>query len=861
MSRGLSQPQLAGFTSSARRDLLVLLAAGAIAFAIAISLDLGEHLDAWAEARETWELDEVTLVLDGLILGLAWFSLRRWREARREAAVRSDVAGALAQEVAERRAGEERYRALVAASASIVWRAGPDGAIIEGMSLGASEVEATRLAGDWLGHSLHPEDRDRVARLWREAIAAGHAGRIEYRARDPDGQNHWFAMNAVPIRDRDGGVREWVGTLTGTDHEKQAQAAVQEREERLRLATEAAGLGTYVVDLVTGERHWSREMRLVLGVAADAPLSREAYRGLIHPEDRGAAEAGFDRRIASTDGPVEAQYRIVRPDTGERRWVSEFSRTHADETGRPVRLVGTLRDITREKEAELALRESEERYRLLAENATDLISRVGLDGTRLYVSPSAYDLLGYEPAELIGSELTSLTHPGDAARVHAATQALLASPDGQQTIAYRLRHRKGHWIMLESHRRLVRDEAGRPVEFVSVARDVTEQRRLEEQLRQSQKMEAVGQLTGGIAHDFNNLLTVVIGNAEILAEDLPDPRHRTLAQIALDAAEKGAELTRHLLAFGRRQTLKPERLDLAQVVQRLEPLLRRTVGEHIELVTTLGAGATVALTDRTLLESALLNLVVNARDAMPQGGTLTLETGERVAHLGEGQLPAGQPVVFVTVADTGAGIPPELLSRVFDPFFTTKEAGKGSGLGLSMVYGFAQQSGGHAEIRSEVGQGTAVTLLLRAVSALPAEAPAGPVPGPAGGPERILAVEDEDPVRRFVCAQLETLGYAVTAVATAAEALELLNQGRPFDLLFTDVVLPKGMSGVELARLVRTLRPRLKVVLTSGYAEDAFEHHGRPEPGTPLLRKPYRRKDLADTIRAALDPGRSPTPP
>ena len=290
------------------------------------------------------------------------------------------------------------------------------------------------------------------------------------------------------------------------------------------------------------------------------------------------------------------------------------------------------------------------------------------------------------------------------------------------------------------------------------------------------------------------------------------------------------------------------------MVQRLEPLLRRSVGEHIELVTKLDAGSPVALTDRTLLESALLNLVVNARDAMPQGGTLTLETGERLARMGEGQLPAGQPVAFVTVADTGTGIPPEMLSRVFDPFFTTKEAGKGSGLGLSMVYGFAEQSGGHAEIRSEVGRGTAVTLLLRAVSAAPADPPADPVPGPAGGRERILVVEDEAPVRRFVCTQLAHLGYAVTAVATAPQALELLALGPAFDLLFTDVVLPKGMSGVELARTVREIRPDLKVVLTSGYAEDAFEHHERPEPGTPLLRKPYRRKDLAETIRTALGP-------
>jgi hypothetical protein len=259
MSHGHSEPSFPEISAAARRDCLVLLAAAAIASAAAAALDLDAHSGAWAQARATWRIDEIALVLDVLLLGLAWFSVRRWREARREARLRGDLARALAREVAERRTGEERFRALVTASASSVWRAAPDGSGIEGMALG--ECGAAPPAGDWLGESVHPDDRARVAGLWQKAIASGRPGRIEYRVRDPDGRPRWFALDAVPIRGRDGAIEEWVGTLTGIHQEKLAQAALQEREERLRLATEAAELGTYSIDLGTGERHWSREMR------------------------------------------------------------------------------------------------------------------------------------------------------------------------------------------------------------------------------------------------------------------------------------------------------------------------------------------------------------------------------------------------------------------------------------------------------------------------------------------------------------------------------------------------------------------------------------------------------------------------
>jgi CheY-like chemotaxis protein len=370
-------------------------------------------------------------------------------------------------------------------------------------------------------------------------------------------------------------------------------------------------------------------------------------------------------------------------------------------------------------------------------------------------------------------------------------------------------------------------------------------------------MEAVGQLTGGVAHDFNNLLTIILGNAELLLDGSRTPAlTRSAAETIFKAAERGADLIEKLLAFGRRQSLKPERLDIDEVVRSIEPLLRRALGAQIDIALELLGSSMRAVTDRISLENALLNLVLNAREAMPQRGTLTITTGQRTAKAGEGVLPIGQPVVFVTVTDTGCGMSPEVLQRAFEPFFTTKELGKGTGLGLSMVYGFAQQSGGHVCIKSKVGVGTTVTIVLPAVTSSPVQIGSGQAEPPDGvrGQGRILVVEDEAEVRALVSAQLVDLGYDVVAVPTGQDALIQLEADSSFDLLFTDVVLPHGMSGLELSRLARQRSPQLQILLTSGYAEEIFERYGRPQENLPLLRKPYGRKELSATLTSVLPP-------
>jgi signal transduction histidine kinase len=388
--------------------------------------------------------------------------------------------------------------------------------------------------------------------------------------------------------------------------------------------------------------------------------------------------------------------------------------------------------------------------------------------------------------------------------------------------------------------------------------DITRRVETDERLRQSQKMDVIGQLTGGVAHDFNNLLTVILGHAEDLVEYLAaaPPEVREEAAAILAAGERAAELTHRLLAFARRQPLRPRTTAVDELVAGMEGLMRRTLGENINIQIMATDDLWEAVVDPGELENALLNIAINARDAMPEGGRLTIETSNVVvdeAYAAENQIDPGAYIVLA-VSDTGAGMSPETLSRVFDPFFTTKPQGKGSGLGLSMVYGFARQTGGHVKIYSEPGQGTTVRLYIprAAADAVAEEPPPAPAVVPRGT-ERILVVEDDEPVRHHTVASLRALGYAVEACANGPEALTLLDAGASFDLLLTDVVLSDTMSGKAVAEAAGKRLPGLKILFMSGYTANAIVHHGRLDEGVMLLSKPFRRADLAQKVREAID--------
>ena len=511
------------------------------------------------------------------------------------------------------------------------------------------------------------------------------------------------------------------------------------------------------------------------------------------------------------------------------------------------------RDITERKKIQAELnQEIEERQRIF-ETSQDLILVTDTKGTFVQVSPSSMAILGYRPEEMNGCSAVDFIHPDD---LDSTRQEMRAARRGHLMRNFETRyvHKDGHAVNLSWM-----GAWSEPVRrHFFVGRDLTEKQAAEAQFRQVQKMDAVGQLTGGVAHDFNNILTVITGTIGILADAVADdPQLSAIAKMIDDAAERGASLTKHLLAFARKQPLQPLEIDANTLVLETIKLLRPTLGEHIQINPQLTEDAWPALVDPNQLTTAILNLSLNARDAMPLGGKLVVETAN--TYLDEGYAAMNRDVVagnyvMVAVSDTGSGISPENLERVFDPFFTTKEVGKGTGLGLSMVFGFVKQSNGHIKIYSEVGHGTTVKIYLPRATGLP-DTPVESLKSMSvkGGHETILVVEDDALVRRYVITQIESLGYKTLEADRASEALQFIDGPDPIDLLFTDVIMPGSMNGRQLVDEALRRRPGLKTLFTSGYTENAIVHHGRLDTGVLLLTKPYRKSELARMIRLALE--------
>jgi len=475
-------------------------------------------------------------------------------------------------------------------------------------------------------------------------------------------------------------------------------------------------------------------------------------------------------------------------------------------------------------------------------------------------NPGAERIKGYRPQEIIGQHFSRFyTEEDRATGLPARALAQAAAAGKYEMEGWRLR-KDGSRFWANVVISAIRDETGELLGFAKVTRDLTERRANEDRLRQAQKMEAVGQLTGGIAHDFNNLLTVITGNIESLRRRLAErsePALERLASAALRGAERGALLVHRLLAFSRSQPLEPKPISVNSLVAGMSDMLRRTLGETILVETVLAGGVWTTFIDTTELESALLNLAINARDAMPDGGRLTIEVANVFlddAYAAEAEIPPGQ-YVGIFVSDTGTGMPPEVIAKAFEPFFTTKEIGEGTGLGLSQVYGFIKQSGGHVKIYSEVGSGTTVRLYLprHIETAARGEATQSAPPTPQGRGETILVVEDDPDVRSFTIEMLRELGYTVIEATDGENALRLLDAHRDIVLLFTDVGLPGGMNGRQLADEAMRRRSRLKVLFTSGYARNAIVHHGRLDPGVELLSKPFTFATLGARIRRLLD--------
>jgi PAS domain S-box-containing protein len=757
------------------------------------------------------------------------------------------MVGEVEEKTAALKKETEQRRQIVESSLDLILVTDADGRILHA-SPSARDILGYRpgeMVGRVAADFIHPDDLD-TARVAMRTARRGRAMRnFECRYLHKDGRTvtlTWSGVWSEPVQKH---------FFSGRDVTEQKLA-----EEKFRLAVDASPSGIIMIDgdgaivLVNTEieRMFGYRRDELIGRPVDmlVPLGMRAR----HVVQRGAFMAApGTRRLGA-----ERDLRGLRKDGGE--FPVEIG-LNPIATPRGALVLGTVVDITARRKAREALEESERMARGIIDTALDAFVQWDETGTVIDWNPHAAALFGWSREEAIGRKAGELIVPErHRANYVEVLMQFMRSEDSARGRRFELeaRRRDGQEIKVELSVAALRQ--GDRFVFNGFIRDLTEKLAAEEQRRQSQKMETIGQLTGGIAHDFNNILTVITGTIEILEEGVAaDPGLAAIAKMIDEAAARGAELTQRLLAFARRQPLQPRTIDVNTLIIDTAKLLRPTLGEHIEIDSVLEDDAWPAMVDPGQLTTALINLAINARDAMPEGGKLMLETGN--VELDEGYARtqhevAPGPYVMIAVSDSGHGIPAAIRERVFDPFFTTKGAGKGTGLGLSMVYGFVKQSNGHIKIYSEEGHGTTIKLYLPRSNEQAVAVEARPTAAIEGGRERILVVEDDPLVRHYVAAQLASLGYTTLTAVNATEALARIDDGEAFDLLFTDVIMPGPMNGRQLADAAAQRRPGLKVLFTSGYTEDAIVHHGRLDPGVLLLGKPYRKADLARMVRAAL---------
>ncbi|MEJ7935601.1 PAS domain S-box protein [Sphingobium sp. AN558] len=739
-------------------------------------------------------------------------------------------------------ASEEQFRTFAQTMPNHIWTAPPDGQLDwfnDQVFAYSGMTEAELMGGGWT-KLVHPDDIAAVARLWEGALATGEAYETEFRLRRADGHWRWHLVRGLPIRDDAGAILRWVGTNTDIHEQKRSQAESTADRDRLWSISRDLMLVSTFDGQITAVNPSARRL---LGWAEEDMIGRNLAE-FIHPDDAAGTAAEMTRLSGGmTTFAFENRYRTKDGAYRLLAWtaVPDAARIHA---------VG--RDITEERQL---ARDRERIWKLspVLKVVTDS------NGVVTDVNPSWTKILGWSRDETLGKRTTDFML------------------DDQEAWAGRVETLSGGTPLLEYRTTLLTKNGDRRLvqwttvpendTFYGFGRDITAEAEAaaaladaEAALRQSQKMEAVGQLTGGIAHDFNNLLQGITGSLEIVQRRIAQGKTADLDRFitgASTAANRAAALTHRLLAFSRRQPLDPKPVRSNALVASMEDLMRRTIGERIELELVLAGGLWLTRCDPNQLESAILNLVINARDAMPDGGKLTIETCN--AHLDSAYaarqrgIKAGQ-YVCICVTDTGTGMDEDTIAKAFEPFFTTKPIGQGTGLGLSMIYGFAQQSEGYAKIYSEVGEGTTFKLYLPRFlgGAEETEAAAELTDAHhADAGEVVLVVEDDTVVRGLIVEELEELGYAAIEAVDGPKGLDILRSRRRIDLLITDIGLP-GLNGRQVADGARQVRPDLKILFMTGYAENAALASGFLEPGMEMITKPFAMEALASRIRAML---------
>ncbi|MUZ62594.1 PAS domain S-box protein [Agrobacterium vitis] len=734
-----------------------------------------------------------------------------------------------------------------------------------------------RVTDDLLISLLHPDDR---AFSGPERLGQSNPlDYAEYRRIDPKtGNTRWIARRGQVISSERSGRRRFVGIAFDITDRKQAEVTLQKSEERWRGLFEQMHEGFFTAELVR-----NAEGRVIDFVFVNINPAFERQTGLIAAQTIGQpvreAIPGVQDELIATYGEIvdtgqARQFEVYIPALGN-RWYE----AHARKVG-PERFAVLFLDITIRKAAEKRVLESEERFRTLSQSMPNHVWTARSDGSLDWFNDQVFSYSGMSPEQLTGNGWAAMVHPDDIdIAAQEWTEARAAAR--QYQVEFRLRRHDGAYRWHIARAVPIKADGGGVAHWIGTNTDIHDQKeaeaalensatqleaRVEERtaqllemqnaLQQSQKMETIGKLTGGVAHDFNNLLQVISGNLNLLAKDVAgNERAERRVNNALAGVVRGGKLASQLLAFGRRQPLAPKVVQLGRLLTNMDDLLRRSIGEAIEIETIVSGGLWNTSIDPTQMENAVLNLAINARDAMDGAGKLTIEAGNaflddayaaRHAEVEPGQY------VMLAITDTGAGMTPDVIGQVFEPFFSTKAEGKGTGLGLSMVYGFVKQSNGHVKIYSELGHGTTVKLYLPKTAAAEDVEIRQDVGPSLGGSETILVVEDDDNVRDTVIELLSDLGYSILKASDPQSALSVIESGVPIDLLFTDVVMPGTLKSPELARKAKERLPNLSVLFTSGYTENSIVHHGRLDAGVELLSKPYTRDALARKIRQVL---------
>ena len=754
---------------------------------------------------------------------------------------------------------EERCRLLIQGLDAIIWEADPSTLQFSFVSdraeaiLGYPTEQWLKEPNFWAEH-IHPDDREQAVSFCRTAIDEGRDHRFEYRAVAADGREVWLRDIVRVIPGEEGKVQRLLGFMIDITEHKQMEAALQNSEERFRTAFAQAAVGQALTNKEVNFIQVNKAFCDITGYT-EQELYSMSLESITHPEDFPICMGHIGELLSGKTNSFIIEKRFIKK-SGETVWVRNSVAAVRDKLGNISNIIALSEDISERKKAEVCLSTSEEKYRRIFEETKDVIFITTPEGKFIDTNPAGLDWLGYSSLE----ELKRIDIPNDL-YANAQDRVLLQQAMEQQgyvkDFEVQFKKANGQKITVMITATAVRDEKGKIVNYRGIMRDVTLEKTLEQQILQAQKMEAVGQLAGGIAHDFNNILSAIIGYGNLILMHIQeDSPLRLYVDQMLDSSERAAMLTQNLLTFSRKQIINTQQCKINEIIRNVAPVLTKLIREDIELRLELSSEDSTVLVDRLQIEQMLMNLVTNARDAMPAGGILTIS--KQTTYIDEafievhGYGKVGRYAI-ISVEDTGAGLDEMTKARIFEPFFTTKEMGRGTGLGLAMVYGAVKQNDGFINVYSEVGKGTIFRIYLPEVTGTGELGKDAVMQSPLGGTETILLVEDDQALRKLAVTLLEKYGYTVIEAIDGDDALARFNERKEgIALLITDVVMPKR-SGIEVFEEITKLNHEMKALFMSGYSKDITRIKGILDTSVNFLQKPVSPNTLLKKVREILD--------